>query len=200
MAQSEQSGWHPPGRAGLRMRDMVGAVLLLVGIIGGLLALAGSCSFSPGGPTIDPSSAPSVDAARELDIAASSVTFPVRQPAVPGSWRSNSSSTVSVGAGAAADVVVRIGWVTPAGTYVQLNQSGGDRADVVTAETGQEDPKADGKVDVAGVTWTRYPGHRDEPAWVTELDGTVVLITGSAAEKDFRSLAAAVQEAEPLTR
>jgi hypothetical protein len=178
------------------MRDMVGAVLLLVLIIGGLLAITGSCSFSPGGPTIDPSSAPSVDAAEQLDRAASSVTFPVRRPDVPGSWRSNSASTVPVGA---TDVVVRIGWVTPTGTYVQLNQSGGDRADVVRAETGQEEPKGEGKVDVAGESWSRYPAHGDEQAWVTELDGTVVLITGSASEQDFRDLATAVQEVEPLT-
>ncbi len=199
MAQSEQSGWHPPGRGGLRMRDMVGAVLLLVLIIGAVLGLSGSCSFSPGGPEVDPNSAPSVDAGKQLDIAASSVTFPLREPAVPGSWRANSSSTVSVGAGAGANVVVRIGWVTPEGTYVQLNQSGGERADVVTAETGQDEPAANGEVEVAGVTWTSYPAHRDEPAWVTELDGTVVLITGSADEKAFRTLATAVQAAEPLT-
>lgn len=177
---------------------MVGAVLILVVIIGVVLAYFGGCSFSPGGPTVDPAAAPSIDAGKKLDDAASSVTFPVREPAVPSSWRSNSSSTSAVGAGAAAEVVVRVGWVTNGGTFVQLSQSGGDQADVVAEETGHVDARRTGEVEVAGVTWTTYPARRDEPAWVTELDGAVLLITGSGSETEFRQLATAAQEAEPL--
>lgn len=178
---------------------MIGAVVILVVIIGAVFAFYGGCSFSPGGPTIDPAAAPSIDAGKKLDEAASSVTFPVREPAVPSSWRSNSSSTSAVGAGAAADVVVRVGWVTTGGTFVQLSQSGGDRADVVAKEIGRGDARPTGEVEVAGVTWTTYPGRREEPTWVTELDGTVLLITGSGSEAEFRQLATAAQEAEPLT-
>lgn len=190
---------HGPGRAGVRMRDMVGAMVVLVLIIGAVLAWFGGCSFSPGRPTVDPSSAPSADASKTLELAASSVEFPVRQPAVPSDWRPNSAATVSVGSGATANVAVRVGWVTSAGTYVQLSQSGGERADVLAQETGQEPGPARGEVEVAGVTWMVHPGHRDEPAWLTELpDGTVAMITGSATEDDFRRLATALQEAEPL--
>jgi hypothetical protein len=82
---------------------------------------------------------------------------------------------------------------------VQLSQSGGAVADVLVKETGQEQaPAAAGTVDVDGVTWTSYPARRDEPAWVTELDGTVLLITGSVAEEEFRQLATATQRATPL--
>jgi hypothetical protein len=193
-------GGHP-GRTGLRMRDMVGAVVVLVAIIGVVMAFYGSCSFSPGGPKVDPASAPTADAAGQLSRTARSVTFPVRSPAVPDGWRANSASTSSVGSGASGDVIVRVGWLTSSGAFVQLSQSGGEVADVLVEETGQEKaPTAAGSVEVDGVTWTSYPARREEPAWVTELDGAVLLITGSASEADFRELATAVQEATPLAR
>lgn len=192
------SGRHP-GRGSLRMRDMIGAVVILFGIIGVILWYFGGCSFSPGGPSVDPRSAPSVDASKQLDRAAASVDFAVREPEVPASWRANSASTTAVGAGATANVVVRVGWVTDTGSYVQVSQSAGREPEVVAKETGREDNQASGTVDVAGVAWTTYPAHRDEVAWVTELDGVVVLVTGSGTEAQFRRMAQAVQEAEPLT-
>jgi hypothetical protein len=193
-------GGHP-GRAGLRMRDMVGAMVVMVAIIGAVMSFYGSCSFSPGGPSVDDAAVPSADASGQLSRTASSVAFPVREPAVPSGWRANSASTSSVGAGASGDVIVRVGWVTSSGAYLQLSQSGGALADVLVKETGQEEaPAATGSVEVSGVTWTSYPARRDEPAWVTELEGSVVLITGSAPESEFRQLAAALQKAAPLPR
>jgi hypothetical protein len=177
------------------MRDMVGAMAILLICVGVLVAFTRGCSFAPGGPVVDPTSAPTVDMSKRLDDAAASVPFPVRRPELPVEWRANSASTEAV---SAVDVVFRIGWLTPDGNFVQLSQSGGEVADVLAAETGQEQPVARGEIDVAGVRWDSYPARRDEPAWVTELDGTVLLITGSASEDDFRRLAAAVQEAEPL--
>ncbi|MGB3444212.1 MAG: DUF4245 domain-containing protein [Actinophytocola sp.] len=190
-----------PARGSLRMRDMIGAMVVLLLIIGAVLAFYGGCSFSPGGPTVDPKTAPSADASGELERAARSAAFAVREPRVPAGWRPNSASTTAVGAGATASVVVRVGYVTSSGAFLQLSQSGGDAGEVVAKETGQaEPPKANGTVEVDGVTWTTYPGRRDEPAWVADLDGVVVLITGSAQEAEFRQLAAAAQNATPLSR
>jgi hypothetical protein len=183
------------------MRDMVGAVVVLLLIIGAVLAFFGGCEFSPGGPAVDPESAPSADASGELAQAARSAAFPVRNPDVPDGWRPNSASTSAVGAGATASVVVRVGYLTTGGAFVQLSQSGGDAGEVVATETGQaESPKATGTVDVDGVTWSTYAGRRDEAAWVADLDGVVVLVTGSAEEAEFRQLAKAAQEAAPLPR
>ena len=189
-----------PERGSLRMRDMIGAVVVLLVIIGAVLAFYGGCQFSPGGPTVDPNTAPSADASGELRRAAGSAAFPVREPEVPKEWRANSASTSAVGAGATASVVVRVGFVTTAG-FVQLSQSGGDAGEVVAKEAGHaEPPTPTGTVDVDGVTWTVYPGRRDEDAWVAELDDVVLLVTGSASEAEFRQLAKAVQEATPLAR
>lgn len=191
----------PPGRAGLRMRDMVGAVVVLVAIIGVIMAFYGGCTFSPGKATVDPSSVPTADAAGALASTAQSADFAVRSPTVPKGWHANSTSTSPVGSGATANVIVRVGWLTASHSYAQLSQSGGDPNDVLVKETGRDKPPAaDGTVDVDGVTWTRYPARRDEPAWVTELNGTVLLITGSAQESELRELAHATQTANPLTR
>jgi hypothetical protein len=179
------------------MRDMVGAMVVLLVIVGVLVVVTRGCSFDPGAPTSDPATAPSVDVSAKLSQAASSVTFPVRQPAVPSSWHANSSSTAAVGSGSAANVVVRVGWVTPEGRYVQLSQSGGAAPDVLATETGSASARS-GSVSVDGVSWGVYPARRDEVAWVGSLDGVVVLITGNGTEKEFRQLASAVVAAEPL--
>ena len=187
----------PPGRAGLGMRDMVGAMFVLLLIVGVLVGVTRSCSFDPGTPAADRSSAPSVDVSAKLSDAAAAVAFPVRQPAVPRAWHPNSSSTSGVGTGAAADVVVRVGWLTAEGRYVQLSQSGGSVADVLAEETGSASSRT-GSVSVDGVSWAVHPSRRDEVAWVASLDGVVLLVTGNGDSAEFRRLAAAVLAAEPL--
>lgn len=176
------------------MRDMIGAMVVLLVIVGVLVAVTRGCSFDPGAPSSNTDTAPSVDVSAKLHEAARSVTFPVRQPALPADWKANSSSTAGVGS---ADVVVRVGWLTPSERFVQLSQSGGDVADVLATETGESGTRT-GSVEVAGTTWETYPARRDEVAWVATLDGVVTLITGSASEAEFTRLAEAVRKATPL--
>ncbi len=90
-----------------------------------------SCSFAPGGPTTDPAGLPVVDAPaalRELRV-----PFPLRIPAVPAGWRSNS---VGAGPGARAGRVVRVGYLTPDGRYLRLLQSDATEPVVLAIETG----------------------------------------------------------------
>jgi Protein of unknown function (DUF4245) len=189
----------PPDRAGLGMRQMVGAMAVLLVIIGVIVAVTRGCSFDPGAPAADRGSAPSVDVSVKLHEAAATVTFPVRKPSMPRSWHPNSSSTAPVGTGAEADVVVRVGWLTPGGRYVQLSQSGARVPDLLGSETGaQAAPEKSGSVSVDGVSWATYPSRRDEQAWVATLDETVLLITGSGSDDEFRELASAVVRAKPL--
>lgn len=178
------------------MRDLVGALAVLLLVIVAVLGFGRGCSFSPGRPSVDPNAVPTADASRELAAAASSVDFPIRRPELPPGWRANSASTSAVGQGAS--VIVRVGWLTPGGRFAQLSQSGGKVTDVVVAETGRDEARAAGEVDVDGMRWTRYPGRRDEQAWVTQLSGTTVLITGTAGDDELRLLARAVQHANPL--
>lgn len=180
---------------------MVLSLAVLIAIIGSIVWLTQGCEFSPSGPKVDPSSAPTVDPARELGNAARRVDFPVRQPAVPDGWRANSSNTLPVGQGAARTTAIRVGWVTPGGKYLRLSQSKAPIDDLVALEAGGGvSVSSTGSVDVAGTQWAKHHGKGDEPAWVLSLDGVQLLITGSGTEDDFRALATAAQTAKPLAK
>ncbi|WP_143231028.1 DUF4245 domain-containing protein [Actinosynnema sp. ALI-1.44] len=190
-----------PSRFKTSARDMVLSLVVLLAIIGSIVWLTQGCEFSPSGPTIDPSSAPTVDASKELGAAARRVDFPVRVPAVPDGWRANSSNTLPLGQGPTRTTAVRVGWITPGGKYLRLSQSKAPVEDLVVLEAGGG-VTADtiGSADVAGMKWTKYHGRGDEPAWVLSVDGVQLLITGSGTDDDFRALATAAQTAKPITR
>ena len=174
---------------------MVWSLVALLLIVGALLVFNRGCSFSPGGPTIDPSTAPTVDLARTLPGTAKTVDFPLRLPRTPDGWQANSSSTSPA---PPTSVVVRAGWLTPQ-RFVQLSQSGAAGADLVRVETGQE-PAPTGDVTVGGTKWTVYPGQRKETAWLADLGDVRLLITGTGTEEEFRALAEAAQQAAPLPK
>jgi hypothetical protein len=194
-----------PPRSAMTLRDMLGAigVLLLVALL--VAGVSRACTFSPGGPTVDPTGLPVVDAPAELRALAPRVPVPVRIPAVPPGWRSNSVDQDLVQGGGRA---IRTGYITPAGRYLRLLQSDASEAALLAVETGAEVVAARGAIEVGGQTWVDYgrpPGSsgRDESIWIADLtaDGTApvrLLITGSGGEDDFRALAGAVQTGELL--
>ncbi|WP_051581426.1 DUF4245 domain-containing protein [Pseudonocardia acaciae] len=188
----------PPTRAkrgsalGARPRDMVLSLLILLPVVA-LFALFGSrCSFSPAGPTVDPSALPRVDVHAGLVRAARQVPFAVREPSVPAGWRANSVDQRK------ADTV-RVGWVTEGGRYLRLVQSSAEEGALVAAETGGP-PRAAAPIDVAGVAWVRYTGGNGEQAWVHQADGVRWMITGDGLEPEFQRLATSVAAAPPLPR
>lgn len=183
---------------GLRDRttkDMVWSLIPLALVILAIAGVAGMCAFSPGGPQTDRSTAPTVDASAELRRVAAELPFAVRDPRVPDGWRANSFGLRPVSETTKA---VRVGWLLPGGGYLRLSQSDAAEQDLAALETDSERPVPVGAVDVDGVTWVRYPSVRDEPAWVTEVSGVRLLVTGSAPEADLRVLAKAVLAAAPL--
>jgi hypothetical protein len=184
------------GTAGKSTKDLVLSLVPLVALVLLVAGVAGMCSFSPGGPQTDRSVVRTVDAAAELARMAQQVGFPVRSPRLPDGWQANSFGLRPVGE-PSGPRAVRVGWLLPAGGYLRLVQSDAAEADLVRSET-EQPAAAFGAVDVHGVTWVRYPSLRREQAWVAELSGVRVLITGSADEPDFRTLAGAVQAAPPL--
>ena len=177
------------------MRDMLLSMIVLAVIVLVLAAITRSCSFSPGGPSVDASALPTVDVSAELGAAASQVRFPVRQPAPPADWRANSASVAPIGADNT-HTVVTIGWLTAASRFVQLNQSDASVTDLVDQVSGQSGGvTAQGSTLVAGQTWTVYQGVRDEQAWVRDLGPVRLLITGNGTPAEFSTLAAATQTA-----
>ena len=184
------------------LRDMVLSLVALLVLLGGILAFTKGCSFSPGGPTVDPSSAPTVDVSTQLGVSAASVPFTLRQPVVPEQWHANSANVAPVGTGGASTVAVRVGWLTGNGGYLRLSQSDASAMNLAAAESGRgtETLRPTGAVTVGDRRWITYPAHDTEPSWVTTVDGVSLLITGSAGEDDFRALAAAAVTAPVVPR
>lgn len=185
----------------MTVRDMVvalGVLVLAVAVIGGVTR---GCSFSPGGPSVDPTGLPVVDAPAELRALAPAVPFPLRVPAVPPGWRSNSVAQDRLDpADPAAGRAVRAGYLTPEGRYLRLVQSDGTEEALLTSEVGATVVPAQGTTTVGGTTFVVYGAADEEPIWIGELDGVRVLITGSAGEPDFQALAGAVLTGQVLPR
>ena len=194
----------PPrsGRGSQTARDMVLSLAALLLILLAVLGLSNGCQFSPGGPTIDTSSVPTVDVHGALSGIAAGVDLPVREPKLPAGWRANSADTISIGDGDQARPVVRIGWLTPGGGFLRLSQTQGQASDLVASETDdpKSEPAATGTIDVAGVSWTIYPARRDETSWLASVGGVRLLISGNGKDADFRTLAQAAQTATPLPK
>ena len=186
-----------PPRSALTVRDMVGAVVVLAAIVLVFAGVTRSCSFAPGGPSVDPGAGPTVDAPAQLRVIAGAMPFAVRVPELPPGWRANSVSTEQVGT--AGDRAVRTGYLSPEGRFLRLVQSDADEAPLLATEA-DGTPVASGPVVVNGTTWVAYTDDTREPIRIAELDGVRLLITGSGDDDDFRTLAAAATAGEVLPR
>jgi hypothetical protein len=191
-----------PPRAALTVRDILGALGVLVLVVLVMGGLTRACTFSPGGPTVDASRLPVVDAPAELRRLAPGVPFPVRIPAVPADWRSNSVDVDALDGGARA---IRTGYLTGEGRYLRLLQTDATEEALLATEAGAQAAPASGVVEVGGTRWVAYAGERAEPIWIAEItapDAPAVrmLITGSGSEADFRTLAAAGATGEVVPR
>lgn len=199
---SDRDGGAPaPGRSRLQQgpRDLLLSMLPLVLVALAVAGLASMCSFSPGGPTIDPRTFPSVDAAARLEGAAETVGFPVRVPRLPAGWEASAAEVDRMGPRDDASSAVRIGWRTPGGNYLRLSQSTAGEPELAAYETGQQAAPT-GAVQGGDRTLLRYPGRRAEEAWVTDVGDVRLLITGSGTGPEFRTLARAALDARVLGR
>lgn len=164
-------------------------VLVFVGIYGGF-------SFSPGRPT-DDAPAPTADAVREFREAPRVLPFtPLVPEGLPADWHANSAATTNPDtADTAIPLSVRGGWLTPSGRFVALVASNAPAPALLNAEFGQAVPDS-GTVHAGGADWTVTTGVRNEAAWIRTVSSgsaeVVYLITGSADEDAFRTLAASI--------
>ena len=185
-----------PHRSVLSVRDMLVAMGVIIVIA---VLFTRSCSFSPGGPTVDPESVPVVDAVARLQDAAPVTPFALHVPTVPETWRANSVDSGPVDGGGRS---VRVGYITGGGAYLRLVQSDASEENLVASEAGGPQT-ATGTVDSAGLTWVTYiVGPRKEAMWVAQLPSadppSRLLLTGSATDADFRTLAQATVDGRQL--
>jgi len=181
------------------------APLVLACIV--LAGVLGMCSFQTGGPGQGP--APEYDAAGALQADADTLKIPIRLPKLPERWQPNSGSRKGIDGGRtdpatgqpARAVSSTVGYLAPDGMYIALTQSNADEEKLVASIDADMYPT--GTVDVDGVTWVVYEGSEEEPVWTTQLNGPTgrgqVAIKGGAGTDEYRTLAAATQNASPLT-
>ncbi|MDQ4118808.1 MAG: DUF4245 domain-containing protein [Actinomycetota bacterium] len=184
-----------PERTETRMKDMLGALLILIPIALLVVGVGRSCSFAPTGPELDPGAGPTVDAPARLTEYARVSTFGLRVPNVP--WRSNSTDRGPVEGGGTA---VRVGYLTEQGRYLRLVQSDASEEALLAAEGGPGST-ADGVTPAGGRNWVGYRGSNGEPVRIATLPGSPtvrLLITGSGADEQFRTLAEATLRARVL--
>jgi hypothetical protein len=173
---------------------MLISILVLLPVVGIFAFLGRGCSFSPGGPTVDPSAVPSVQVAPVLATVARQVPIPLRNPATPTGWRATSVDPRPAPGGA---VAVRVSWLTSAGRYLRLVQSNAEEGALVADETAGQ-PGAAAPVRVGATDWVAYRGANGEQAWA-HRDGPVEwLVTGDGVAAEFQALAQAVAAAPPL--
>lgn len=89
-----------------------------------------------------------------------------------------------------------VGYISPAGMYLSLNQSNADEAKLVASIHPSMYPS--GTVDVDTTRWIVYEGDGVEPVWTTRLGPAQIAITGAGSPDEFRTLAAATQSQPPL--
>ena len=177
-----------PPRSALTVRHMIAAVGVLVFVVLVLGFLSRGAGFTPAGPATDPSAVRVVDAPVQLRGLAGSVPFAVRVPATPAGWRSNSVGTDTV----ADRKAVRVGYLTPSAGYLQLQQSDATEEALLVAIAGNRPMPAQGTLDVAGTRWVVYGTRPSEPVWIADVKGVRLVLTGSATDDEFRTMATAV--------
>ena len=132
----------------------------------------------------DPSAARVVDAPAQLR--ALTAPFPLRVPATPAGWRSNSVGTDDV----AGRKAVRAGYLTPSAGYLQLQQSDATEEALLAAMRRASRPRVRRTSAARGGSSTAR-GPR-EPVWIADVKGVRLVLTGSATDDEFRTLATAV--------
>jgi Protein of unknown function (DUF4245) len=189
-------------------RDMFWSIVPLVLACIVLAGMLGMCSFQAGGP--GQGQIPHYDAPAGLQADADALKIPIRVPTLPDGWQSNSGNRAGIDGGRtdpasgrqARAVSSTVGYLAPSGMYLGLTQSNADEDKLVASISGGLYPT--GTVAVDGVTWVVYEGGEDaEPVWTTQLNGPTgpaqIAIRGGAGTDEYRTLAAAIQKASPLT-
>ncbi|GGK47978.1 DUF4245 domain-containing protein [Nocardia camponoti] len=174
-------------------RDLFWSLIPLVLIAVVLAGAASQCSVATSGPT--QGQIPRFDVTTALKADARSLPFAIRNPSLPEGWVSNSGSREVVGGGQA---VTTVGYLTPQTTYLRFSQTGATEEVLGRHVLGSR--YANGSVDIDGHKWNVYSEPGSEAAWITDFNGTRVLITGAGNDAAFRTLAKAVGAAQPLPK
>jgi hypothetical protein len=116
--------------------------------------------------------------------------FPVVQPqALPSGWKSVSSAYGVENR----RHVLRVGYIAPDGAGLQLVESDGPAATVISDEVGTANPVG-ASTDIAGRTWGKVAaGKNNQQALIDAGNGYTIIVKGQASDTDLRTFAAALR-------
>jgi hypothetical protein len=174
-------------RAGrLTAANMLRSLLPLVVII---LAVVGWQAFRQSG---DENPVKPIDPSSTVQLAAARAGYPLQVPqGLADGYRPTSARTDAGSADEGDPVTLEIGYVTPKDQFAGFVVSDDPTADPVTAVL--DDAEQQGTVDVGGQEWTRSETARGETALSRTDGGVLVLVSGSASERELETVAAAVR-------
>jgi hypothetical protein len=152
------------------------------------LLIVGYQAFKSSGETnvhpIDPTSSER--------LAAEQAGYPVLAPAgLPADYRPTSARTDADPDRTGEPVTLQIGYVTPSQEFAGFVLSDDLKDDAVTSVL--DGAQQQGTVDLAGTAWTRSTNARGETVLSRKAGDAVVLVSGSASEKELETVAGAVR-------
>ncbi|HEY4624886.1 MAG TPA: DUF4245 domain-containing protein [Blastococcus sp.] len=163
------------------LRSLLPLVLICLAIVGWQ---AFRSSDDVGVRTVDPSST--------VHLAAARAGYQLLVPTgLDEHYRPTSARTDAGEAGEGDPVTVEIGYLTPSEEFAGFVVSDDRNADPVAAVL--DGAKQQGTVDVRGQSWTRSTTSEGETALSREDGGVTVLVTGSAPDRELRTVAESVR-------
>lgn len=190
-----------------RMFTSTRDLLLSLGALGLIMAFSvgftGLCSYNPG-PAETTGPVQEVDIDTILGSEARSLSFSVRNPDVPDDWQPNSGRRTMVEREPASVA----GWVVDERYFISLTQTDVELEDAVAGFDGELREEADtyrsstsgATAESVGdtVTWQIFRGDDVRSLWAADLDGTTVLLSGTATAEIYESMADAVVTTDPI--
>ena len=133
-----------------------------------------------------------IDPTSTVDLAAARAGYQLLVPqGLDDGYRPTSARTDAGDARAGDPVTLQIGYVTPSEEFAGFVVSDDRRADAVASVLdGAQD---DGTTDVGGQPWTRSTTEEGETALSREVDGAIVVVSGSASDAELATVAGAVE-------
>lgn len=166
-----------PGRYQRSFSGMVGALLILLLVIGGFVAFR---AVTRDVPEVEPEA---VDYLEQVGFAQDADLTVVYPPSVPSGWKATSVDR-QPGQGWG------IGFLTPDG-FAGVHQPEDPSATVVETYVDEDATEGD-PVTISGTQWETWTDDGGDVGYLGEVDGQPVLVYGSAAPDSLRSLAASL--------
>jgi hypothetical protein len=174
-----------PQRARFALADMIRSLGLMLVIILALLFIGPARSLIfPGKDRM-----PAVDYAGAVtgfdDVAGSPAVVP---SGLPSSWRPNAASVDNI----TSAPHLHIGWAVPGTAFAGLDEGTGNANALLRSVVGRDALEVRTSTTIAGEVWSVRRSNRGETVFARNVNGTFVVITGSAKDAQLRLLAASL--------